>query len=324
METDPRLQPDPPAPKHTATATADLSIALLGDIHCFTRRIMPWQLFSKRILGAMNVWFHRGKDLRMDVLPHMCECIADMRPDAVLSVGDLTMLALEREFEMAKQALNPILDRYRTLMVAGNHDRYTFTASRDKRFEHHFTKHIAISEHSADLSSGLHSLSSNVVLAAIDTAKPNAIGDRGWVSETQLRKLNHFLIGVPDQYAMVVLAHYTIGVPPGNKPERASHRLINEDELIKTLAATNREIIYIHGHVHQPWCYRHPQAPNVVVINTGAPTLASKAYPAGQGLWRLERAANRWQITRYELGEGLNWTTKPVVWPVEPGDVSEV
>ncbi len=296
--------------------TSPLTLALLGDIHCFTRRIMPWQLFSKRILGALNVWFGRGNDLRMDVLPHVCACIADMRPDVVLSPGDVTMTALEREFDMATAALRPVLDNFDTFMVAGNHDRYTFSATRNRRFEHHFARHtVDLFPHHRELKPGVH-------LVAIDTSKPNVIGDLGRAGAAQLDKLRTKLAALPAGEPVIVLGHYTIGTPPGDKGERASHRLVDEAALIETLKTSERELLYVHGHVHRPWCYRHPQASNVVVIDTGAPTLASQRHPAGQGLWRLVLADGRWQITRYELGEGLNWAAKPVVWPVAPGEVS--
>ena len=293
-------------------------IALLGDIHCFTRRFMPWQLCSKRIGGALNVWFHRGKHLRMDLIPTLNERIHTLAPATILAPGDLTMTALPREFDAITQALRPLTDRYPFFAVAGNHDRYTFTSARTRRFETRFPNHTA------DTFPHHRVLPGNTHLVAIDTAKPNILGDLGRVGAEQLNALGQLLASLPADQPVIVLSHYTIGTPPGDKPEKPSHRLIDEAELIQTLAAVPREILFIHGHVHRPWCYRHPLAPNVVSLDTGAPTLTSPRFPAGQGLWHLDHTPTGWQITRHKPDPNLNWTAHPVVWPTEPGQIAEV
>ena len=318
MKPDPQSQHASPQTPHTTTATVGPRIALLGDLHCFTRRFLPWQLIGKRIGGALNVWFHRGKHLRMDLIPVLNRRIETIDPTTILAPGDLTMTALPREYAMVKQALGPLLDRYDLLTVAGNHDRYTFTSARAKRFEFHFPKQTVTDfPHHRELASGVH-------VVAIDTAKPNVMGDLGRVGDEQLGALATMLKGLPAGEPVIVLSHYTIGTPPGDKPEKPSHRLIDEADLIAALRESDRQILFIHGHVHRPWCYRHPVATNVVSLDTGAPTLTSAAYPAGQGLWELERGPDGWQITRHKLDSNLNWAAQSVVWPLEPGQVAAV
>ena len=45
-------------------------------------------------------------------------------PDVVVMTGDLTAQALDAEFSEARALLDPILSRFPTVMIPGNHDTY--------------------------------------------------------------------------------------------------------------------------------------------------------------------------------------------------------
>jgi len=119
------------------------------------------------------------------------------------------------------------------------------------------------------------------------------------------------------------LATETIGTPAGvHEPKR--HTLIDEGELIDVLAGADRPMFYVHGHVHKPWCYRHPTAPRVMVINAGSPTHIDRHFPNGQGIWTIESADNHPAVMWHEMVEDHRWEARPIDLPTEPGDAVRI
>ena len=80
------------------SATDVLTIAQLSDIHCGSQYFDP------------------------DLLSHAVEEILALQPDMVVVAGDLTQEGYANEFQMARDALRPLVDELLTVIVPGNHD----------------------------------------------------------------------------------------------------------------------------------------------------------------------------------------------------------
>lgn len=274
-------------------------------------------MLSKRVLGQTNLWLNRRKRFSRQLVQQVTERIESIAPDRVLCPGDLTTTATHAEFRMVRHELADTFARFPTFITPGNHDRYTFAAARHRRFEQYFA------DQSARQWPVHRSLSDTVDLIAIDTARPNRLFDKGRVGQSQREAMKRLIDEVPDDHHLIVMGHYTIGTPPGFKPEKRHHALIDEAELVEALAAAARPMFYLHGHVHKPWCWRHPVANNVTVINAGSPTHVDRHYPQGQGIWLIEFGKTV-SVTWHALTAVEQWTAQPIVLPTKPGETTPV
>jgi len=281
-----------------------MRVVILGDIHLYDLKAMPWQLLGKRMLGQMNLWFHRRKRFNPRLLEPVIEQALSLKPDWFLLTGDLTTTALESELSMARRALEPLLATGRTVVIPGNHDRYTFTASRRRRFEHYFAPAAPQRyPHAMDLSPAWR-------LIAINSATPRVVSSRGHLDPAQLEGLRDLLAQTPAQQGVVIMCHYPPALPD-DQPYRRSHALAQRDQLREILINAHRPIVFLHGHVHRPWHWR--LTPQVRLVNAGSPCMTGSRYPLGQGLWQVELPA------RIEPGQSLQWTHH---FPMPP-DLSE-
>lgn len=288
-----------------------MRIVLFGDIHLYDLKLMPWHLLSKRILGQTNLWINRRGRFDPALVEAMVEQIIDIDPQQIICPGDLTTTATHAEFRMARRALGDLFHRYPVFIVPGNHDRYTFKASRARRFEQYF------GEYSPDHYPHLRTLADGLHLIAIDACRPNLLLDRGKVGRPQLADVKQMLQAIPAGEHVIVVCHYTPGVPP-QRHEGRSHNLVDQDELVRTLAEADRDILYVHGHVHRPWCWRLDEAPKVVAINAGSPTHTGRTMPHGQGFWQLDFDSTQpqpWRLTHHRMHFPGQWHTTPIALP---------
>ncbi len=281
-----------------------MRIVLLGDIHVYRLRLRPWHLIGKRVLGQANLWLRRRHHFRRGLLTKVVRRAVELAPDYVLGSGDLTTTATRAEFEMAQSVLDPLLSKFPAFIVPGNHDRYTFTAARRKRFENYFAAQTAAAwPH-------VRRLGERLVLIGLDPTRPNIITDRGVIGVAQLERLRRAIEALDPADRAIVLCHYTLGVPPGRKPERARHALIDAAALIDALRGP-RPVLFMHGHQHDPWRWTMPTAPNITTLNAGAPVLVTRDWPGGQGFWEIETdpasAAADWKIIHHAMNADHQW-----------------
>ncbi len=297
-------------------------IALFGDIHLYRLRVWPWHLLSKRVLGQANLWLSRRNRFDMSLAGEAVHRLETIDPDLIVCPGDLTTTALHGEFRLARRALGELLDKYPAFITPGNHDRYTFTATHTRRFERYFGEHTADRyPHHRKLAEGLH-------LIAIDGCRPNLLLDRGHVGASQRSDLAERLAALDPSDQVLMVCHYTLGVPAGHGAEGWTHKLVDEAALLAVLAESGRSILLVHGHVHRPWCWRVQSAPNVVAINAGSPTHVSEELPRGQGVWTLqfhgEVVEQPWSVAHHVPTEAGGWHTVDVAWPRSAGQRVDV
>lgn len=260
-----------------------MRLALLGDIHAYRLIVPPWRLLGKRFLGQVNLWLNRRRQFDLRLLPPVLRRIGSLAPDLLLLSGDLSTTAIESEFSDVAamlHALDPVPD---TLIVPGNHDRYTFASRRCRTMERMFAPMVP------DRFPHVRRLDKRWYLIALDAAVPRIGSSRGRIGSAQLGAFAQFLAGLKSEDGVVVLCHYPFGTPP-----RAGmpwgHRLADAARLRALLCSTRSRILYLHGHVHRPWCWQpdDPDLSHLVAVNAGSPTLREEGRSLGQGFWQIE------------------------------------
>jgi predicted phosphodiesterase len=297
---------------------AVMRIVLLGDIHVYTRWAWPWQLLSKRALGMANLWVRRQFQFQMRYMDEVVRRAAALGPDMVLLSGDLTTTALPIEFRRVRAMLAPLFENHAVFVVPGNHDRYTFGSARRRVFEKHLMPLTAESW------PNYHQVSDSLHLISLDPNRPNLVTDRGLLPPQQMDALRRRLETIPATDRVIVLCHYGLGVPPGHRPEAKRHAMINAAEVRAALAAQPHEVLFLHGHQHEPWCWRHADATNVVSLNAGAPVMVSRRWPRGQGFWEIDTAGDSWAMTHHVMDAVGAWHADRLVAPTVAGEAANV
>lgn len=292
-----------------------MRLVLIGDVHVYRLWMPPWAMLGKPLLGQMNLWFNRSRHVDLSLLEPTLRHAAALTPDHVLLSGDLTTTAREKEFADIAGAVRRCLGHVPVVAVPGNHDRYTHTAVRRRRMERWF----------AGMMPGrypnLSRLGGGWSLLALDASHPSAFNARGSVGAAQLEEASRLLSGLQEDEGVVVLSHYPFVLPQGRE-DRASHRLVDASAVGKVLGHCAARVVYLHGHVHEPWVWQwnpHGTA-DVWMVNAGAPLLRSLRHPYGQGFWQIDLPDDprgEIRLLRHVIGGadnqgGLSWREVPV------------
>lgn len=274
-----------------------MRLVLIGDIHTFTLKVHPRRLLSRRVMGQSNLWLNRQFRFNHLILDRISEKVDDLNPDMLLFSGDVTTTSLEDEFLDVERYLRPLSDRYSTVLVPGNHDRYTFRSKHLRRIET-LLEGILPGEwpHYEELNARWR-------LLALDSAMPQWMMSRGALGPTQLEGARDAVAQVRQGEGLLVLCHYPVATPSGI-PSSWAHALAEEKELRQILSDCAGRVVFLHGHIHKPWHWGRDadvedlskslpvnrdgkkKAP-FTCINAGAPCMTSGTYPLGQGFWEI-------------------------------------
>ena len=261
-----------------------MRIALIGDIHSYRLLVPPWQLAGKRLIGQANLWLNRRHRFDHQLVDETVSQVATIEPDLVLLSGDLTTTALDGEFDDVAQMLAPLNDRFPMVIVPGNHDRYTFTSARRRVMEQRLPGIVPDSwPHHRKLTDRWN-------LLALDSAVPRVFNSRGLVGRRQMRRARRLLEGLTGDDGLIVLCHYPIKAPPRALPLTWDHKLADSRSLRKILTRCPARLLYLHGHIHRPWCWqpRRSNQSHFTYINAGSPCMTSSKHPQGQGFWQID------------------------------------
>jgi 3',5'-cyclic AMP phosphodiesterase CpdA len=121
-----------------------MRIAHLSDLHLLSLEgAVPTRLFNKRFTGWVNLKLHRGHKHKPAPVHAAGAAFRDLGVDHVVVTGDLTNLALEREFELVAAFLGGLGYAAEDVsVVPGNHDTYTRGSHRKSRFKAYMAPYI--------------------------------------------------------------------------------------------------------------------------------------------------------------------------------------
>lgn len=277
-----------------------IRVAHFTDVHW---QVAPsWaDLCNKRLLGTANLYV-RGRAAEFDERAQtaLVASVVAASPDAVLITGDLTAQALPAEFEKARAALGPILDRFPTLVQNGNHDVYVGEAQRG----HFLAKWFGPWMRGGDVGVARLDVGRLTVLG-LDPNRATTVDASGEVPAAQLAALRVALDADDLAGRAVLLAlHYPV-VGPSERPyDGWYHGLRNARALIDVLAnARHAPLGVLHGHKHHAY-----QA------NIAAGSRSIRQFDPGSGGWALDRAHGRAAAYNVYTIDGSVLTAQRFVW----------
>jgi predicted phosphodiesterase len=189
-----------------------------------------------RSVASVELWRGRGREYD-DALTVLRTIVADadkLRADRIICTGDLTQLAMDEEFALAREALQPIWDRL--TCIYGNHDRYPLDNGATNALYEKYFGPIVRSASYGDLS-----------LFCLDSCGPVCwpIVTRGKVTPSEFASLQQWLGSAAG--AKLVLLHHA-PLRENGRPDFPWHALRGARKLLEVCAPA---AAILCGHLHE-------------------------------------------------------------------------
>lgn|SRR5471030_127080 len=225
------------------------------------------ELGPLRAIASAELWRGRGRnyDDALEVLRAIVRDADRLRADHVICTGDLTQLAMEEEFALAREALQPIWSRL--TCIAGNHDRYPFDdGSVNELYEQYFSQAARPPD--------------ELSIFALDSCGPVCwpIVTRGRIASAALSQLRRGLATAPG--CKLVLLHHA-PLRHNGRPDFPWHALRGARDLIEACAPANAILC---GHLHERFEARKASR----IFCAGSSTERSK-----EGYWLYDISGDR-------------------------------
>jgi 3',5'-cyclic AMP phosphodiesterase CpdA len=187
-----------------------------------------------RAVASAELWRGRGRnyDDALEVLRKIVSDADRLKADHVICTGDLTQLAMEEEFALAREALQPILTRLSC--IAGNHDRYPFDdGSTNRLYEQYFA--------------GLSNPPDELSIIELDSCGPVCwpIVTRGRIEAAEMASLPLRLAEA--RGCKLVLLHHS-PLRQNGRPDFVWHALKGARQLMEACASADAVLC---GHLHE-------------------------------------------------------------------------
>ncbi len=234
-----------------------MRIAHLSDLHLLSLEgAVPYRLFNKRITGYLNLRFHRRSIHKSSLVKAAARAIKRLGVDQVVVTGDVSNLALEKEFELvgAFLAEDLGLPPRQVSLVPGNHDAYTAGAHRSRRFARTFAAYLESDlpdlTPAGEVFPYVH-LRGPVAIIGLSTALPRLpLVASGAIGRVQLAALARILAHpAVRERTPVILQHHPIHNPPSSA-KRVLEGLGDADDEAELLGQLPRGLV-LHGHLHR-------------------------------------------------------------------------
>ncbi len=275
----------------------------LSDVHVWRIPLLPWRYLGKRVVSTTELLTGRASRFRQDLLPDVVDYAGSLEWDHLVISGDLTTSSLRSEFEASLRVLEPLLnDPDRVTIVPGNHDRYTYVAARNRRFERWFGAYAPSPSYP-----WLRWLDLDTAILGLDPNRPY-LNARGFLPDRQLDDARELVAQHRDSIRrLLVLCHYPVFAPEEHRNDLRSKRLLNTNVLVDWLRELGPHL-YLCGHVHAAWAYRPDELPAQVGINPGATVFSTKRSPWGPGFAMIELDGSQLRVTRHSFNLQGTWS----------------
>ena len=243
------------------------TIIHISDLHFHSYPKKLSEYNAKRILGATNLFFRRSREFPLKRAELLVERIQEMEWDHLVISGDITQLSLEKEFSLAREVLDPLLQQNdRVTVVPGNHDRYVNQEQGKDLFSKYFGEFFGSNE--------IHvsKINQKWVLVGWDSAHPNDLKTAsGTVKSSTIRSTENLIKNSPDHTNLIVVNHFPLTFPEDWKYDRF-HELYNLVPIRNWILQNPQIRLYLHGHIHSNWVHRIPRdsAPELLLVNSAA------------------------------------------------------
>ncbi|MFI5334875.1 MAG: metallophosphoesterase family protein [Chlamydiales bacterium] len=218
-----------------------MRIAHLSDLHFAKLSLNPFQFFSKRWLGNLNLLFFRRKEfdpLQLNTLPELFKSL-DVK--LVIISGDLSTTSRRKEFRLAQKFVEKIRNKgIQVVTLPGNHDQYTKCAYKKKLFYKYFNSPLK------DEGVMVQKLEGGWNLIALDAAIATSLASsRGLFSQELERSFKKLLSELPEKEPILLVNHFPFFQHQGPRKSlergEALRAILKDDPRIK---------LYLQGHTH--------------------------------------------------------------------------
>jgi 3',5'-cyclic AMP phosphodiesterase CpdA len=236
-----------------------MKIAHFSDLHLLSLEGVPARRFlNKRFTGWVNLRLKRGSIHRSEYVRAVAREIGRLDVDHVVVTGDLTNLALESEFELARDLFERDLglDPSRVTVVPGNHDLYTRGSLTSRRFEQFFGAWLQsdLPELAIDAGAGrfpVVKLRDQVAFVSVSSAVPRVpLVAAGELGPAQMQALRRVLSHPEVASRTLVLALHHPVVHSWSRLKVHVEGLRDAAEVASELQSVSRGLV-LHGHLHR-------------------------------------------------------------------------
>jgi 3',5'-cyclic AMP phosphodiesterase CpdA len=241
---------------------AFMKVAHITDIHVQTPPRLT-DLTGKRLLGTANLYLlGRKSKFSQAAQTAAVEAVVAANPDVVVITGDISAQALDAEFSAARALLDPVLKRFPTVMIPGNHDTYVRENTPGDRMRDLFGDWMG------DGSPALIT-HGDIAFLTLETCRCHPLSS-GYTPSAQLAQASELLAKNPAQFTFLCI-HYPLVGRDGHPYGPASRALSNGDEVRTWVSAMPGIDAIVHGHEHHGFRsqIKGPNGP-ISILNPGA------------------------------------------------------
>ncbi|MCG8338791.1 MAG: metallophosphoesterase [Proteobacteria bacterium] len=226
------------------------------------------KLITKRHLGWLNHKLRRQKYFNNDLKSVLIRRLLEMEWDYLIITGDITTLALESEFELARQALDPLINKGKVIFTTGNHDRYVKTRPVSNLLYKYFADCWPFNQTSfQDSHYSFLEISEFAVILELNMARPKSFySSRGKLCK-DLTVIKDKLKNSYKDRLKLAIGHYPAYLPPGEH-EGFFHSLSGKKRLRRILQEFDFHY-YLHGHIHKSWSFKPLETYDLTCVNSG-------------------------------------------------------
>ena len=218
-----------------------MKVVHLTDLHVQIPPRMS-EMTGKRLLGSVNLYvLGRKRKFSEAVQRAAIEAAVAQNPDVVVFTGDITAQALDAEFEAAEALLEPILSRFPTVLIPGNHDTYVRERVPGERMRQRFGQWMG------ERAPWLHTFD-EIAFLYLETCRLDPLS-RGLTPPAQLEEAEALLEQAGNRFVFLC-QHYPLRGRRGEPYGPSTRSLQNASQVEAFLQRTDRIGAVLHGHEH--------------------------------------------------------------------------
>jgi 3',5'-cyclic AMP phosphodiesterase CpdA len=237
-------------------------LAHCSDLHLLSHDGASWlELANKRWIGAANLIANRGRHHHVAAFDAMIDDLNALGIEHVLCTGDVTNLALDREFQFARAKFDKLAAGPRGVtVVPGNHDAYvaegiayfaaTFGPYSEPDDGWRWTDADAAPRETAEeLRWPIVRVRGELALVGVSTSRATPwFAAYGTIGAGQLARLRRALADerLRDKARVVAIHH----PPAGRRAKNPIRGLHDHAEFARVIAEVGAELV-VHGHEHR-------------------------------------------------------------------------
>ncbi|SEP74461.1 3',5'-cyclic AMP phosphodiesterase CpdA [Faunimonas pinastri] len=224
-------------------------LAQISDIHLGPIPKPTWrQLMSKRAIGYTNWRRNRARAMTAETLNRLVDDMEAQAPDHIAVTGDLTNIALLKEFVAARRWLDELGEPDRVTVIPGNHDAYVPNAGR--RFRRLWAPYM-LGDDAVRVDEALFPFmrrKGDVAIIGVSSAVASApFMATGRVGSGQTDRLRILLEQAREEDLFrVVLIHH----PPKLIDPRSTWRRLTDGKRFRAMIEETGAELIVHGHEH--------------------------------------------------------------------------